>query len=165
VSESHTVSKQFTGKHMLLIVLGFFGAIIIANAILAYFALGSWTGLVVKNSYVASQNFNKRLERAERQQRLGITSTLKYHDGILKLTLQHKEGTPFSGLNAKIKIGRTIHENADSTIILKEETTGIYGANSVLAPGLWQAEVLAKGRQNVTYRQTFRLLVKEPKSK
>lgn len=160
--ESHKSGKQFTGRHMLFLVLGFFATIIAANGTMAYLAINSWTGLVVKSSYVASQDFNKKLERIERQKRIGITSTLNYDSGFLKITLQRKDGTPASGLKANLKIGRVVHENADSTVVLKELAAGTYSAQSALAPGLWQLDLLATGEQNMSYRQTFRLLVKEP---
>lgn len=160
--ENHSGGKQFTGRHMLFLVLGFFATIIAANGTMAYFAINSWTGLVVKNSYVASQNFNKKLERIERQKQIGMTSSLNYDDGFLKITLRRKDGTPASGLKAKLKIGRVVHENADSTLVLKELGAGTYSAQSALAPGLWQLGLLAIGPQGISYRQDFRLLVKGP---
>ena len=41
--------KEFTGTHMVLLICGFFGTIIAVNLALTWFALGSWTGLVVDN--------------------------------------------------------------------------------------------------------------------
>ena len=55
-----TAPKEFTGRHMLAIMLAFFGTIIAVNLVMAIFASRSWTGLVVKNSYVASQEFNEK---------------------------------------------------------------------------------------------------------
>jgi nitrogen fixation protein FixH len=69
---------------MLLIMLGFFGLIIGVNLTMAYLAVGSWPGLVVKNSYVASQQFNATLRDAAHQADLGWTGTLEYRDGALR---------------------------------------------------------------------------------
>lgn len=52
--------KEFTGRHMLAIMLAFFGVIIAVNGVMATFATRSWSGLVVENTYVASQQFNER---------------------------------------------------------------------------------------------------------
>jgi nitrogen fixation protein FixH len=54
-------SREFTGRHMLMIMLAFFGVIITVNVVMARFAMTSWTGLVVENSYVASQQFNEKM--------------------------------------------------------------------------------------------------------
>ena len=49
---------ELTGKHVAMIFCGFFGIIIAVNVSMAMLASSSWTGLVVSNSYVASQKFN-----------------------------------------------------------------------------------------------------------
>ena len=57
--------RQVTGRHVLLWMVLFFGVVVSANLTMAFFATESWTGLVVKNSYDASQLFNEDLDRAE----------------------------------------------------------------------------------------------------
>ena len=51
----------FTGRHMLAVVFAFFGTIITVNLVMAFLATGTFPGLVVKNSYIASQHYNERL--------------------------------------------------------------------------------------------------------
>ena len=60
-------TRQFTGKHMLAIMLGFFAVVLAANMTMVYFARHSWTGLVVENSYVASQQFNAKMAETRAQ--------------------------------------------------------------------------------------------------
>ena len=45
--------KQFTGKHMLASIIGFFAVIFGVNFTMAYLANSTWSGLVVANGYVA----------------------------------------------------------------------------------------------------------------
>ncbi|TIS18850.1 MAG: cytochrome oxidase, partial [Mesorhizobium sp.] len=52
--------REFTGRHMLISILAFFAVVIGVNLTMATFAHRSWTGLVVENTYVASQQFNGR---------------------------------------------------------------------------------------------------------
>ena len=59
--------KPFTGRKMLIWTLGFFGVIIAVNLALLTFALRTHTGLVAPNSYVASQNFNRKAAEARAQ--------------------------------------------------------------------------------------------------
>ena len=56
---------------MLSIMLAFFGVIIAVNVVMATLASTSWTGLVVENSYVASQEFNRKAEESRAQAALG----------------------------------------------------------------------------------------------
>ena len=64
-------SGEFTGRHMLAAMLAFFGVIIAVNITMAVFAQTSWTGFVVRNSYVASQEFNGKVAAARAQAALG----------------------------------------------------------------------------------------------
>ncbi|MEP6335045.1 MAG: FixH family protein, partial [Anderseniella sp.] len=89
-----TQPKQFTGRHMLFAMLAFFGVIIIVNLTMAAFATRSWTGLVVKNSYVASQAFNRELEQAKLQAARGWTGDITYSKGAVVLSLTDKSGQP-----------------------------------------------------------------------
>ena len=59
------MSRPFTGRHMAMILVAFFGVVIVVNLIMARYASSTFGGIVVENSYVASQEFNKWLDEAE----------------------------------------------------------------------------------------------------
>ena len=84
---STTRTAEFTGRHMLAIMLVFFGLIIGVNVTMAVFASTSWTGLVVKNAYVASQEFNAKAAEARAQAALGLTAMLTIADGTIAYRL------------------------------------------------------------------------------
>ena len=50
--------RTFTGRHMTMVLVAFFGTIIVVNFTMARFASSTFGGVVVENSYVASQHFN-----------------------------------------------------------------------------------------------------------
>ena len=56
---------------MLTIMVLFFGTVIAVNVVMARFALTTFGGTVVDNSYVASQEYNRWLAQARAQQALG----------------------------------------------------------------------------------------------
>lgn len=62
---------KFTGRHMALVFVGGFGIVIAVNLVMASVAVGSFHGTVVDNSYVASQNYNGWLAKAEASRQLG----------------------------------------------------------------------------------------------
>lgn len=68
---SRRTPKQFTGRHMLLILVTGFGIVAAVNFYMASLAVGGFHGIVVENSYVASQKFNSWLEEAEKDRALG----------------------------------------------------------------------------------------------
>jgi nitrogen fixation protein FixH len=65
------VTKRFTGWHFTAIIVGFFAVVIAVNLTMAMYATRTFGGVVVENSYVASQKYNGWLEAARKQGRLG----------------------------------------------------------------------------------------------
>ena len=53
--------KELTGRKVFAIMATGFSVIIGVNITMAYSAISTFPGLVVKNSYVASQNFDREL--------------------------------------------------------------------------------------------------------
>ena len=80
-------SKGFTGFHMWMLALCFFGVIIAVNVTMATFAMRSWTGLVVDNSYVASQEFEEKRLAHEAQRAAGWDAVLTYRPGAARLVI------------------------------------------------------------------------------
>ena len=60
-TEAMSANRELKGKHVLTGFLLFFGVIIAVNFTMARLASTTWTRLVVKNSYVASQKFKSEL--------------------------------------------------------------------------------------------------------
>lgn len=65
------MTRRFSGWHMAAILVAFFGVVIAVNVTMATFAVKTFGGTVVENSYVASQEYNRWLAAARKQQRLG----------------------------------------------------------------------------------------------
>jgi nitrogen fixation protein FixH len=64
------MTRRFTGWHFTAIITAFFGVVIAVNLTMAVLATRTFGGVVVENSYVASQKYNGWLEAAKRQQQL-----------------------------------------------------------------------------------------------
>jgi nitrogen fixation protein FixH len=62
---------KFTGWHMTAILVAFFGVVMAVNFTMARMAISSFGGTVVDNSYVASQKYNRWLNAAAQQDKLG----------------------------------------------------------------------------------------------
>jgi nitrogen fixation protein FixH len=153
--------RTFTGWHMFAVICGFFGTIIAANASLAYFAAGSWTGLVVENSYVASQGFNDQLDDARAQQAYGWQTGLRYTDGALTFTLNDAQGNSLSGALVEATLRRPVHEGDDHVVSLSEHADGTYGRTFALAPGIWEVEIIAQDATERRHRQIHRLWIRD----
>lgn len=149
---------EFTGKHMALVMGSFFGVIIAVNISMAVLAKSSWTGLVVKNSYVASQEFNRDLEAAKIQKASGIYSDVTYRDGKLSLSVRDKNGELVKADNTVLFVGRPAFEQADRTLELSAGETNKFEQALDLEEGPWAIEIRAIVNGQ-TYRRDARLWV------
>lgn len=148
--------RPFTGKHMLLVMVAFFGVIIAVNVTLAVFANGSWTGLVVKNSYVASQKFNQAIDAARAQDAMGWQAVLTASPEGLRVALSGRDKSGITGMNVQAKIGRPVAEAFDQIVQLSDMGAGIYTAGIDLAPGQWQAELVVSDMSGLLWRRQLR---------
>lgn len=153
-------SGEFTGRHMLIIMLAFFGVIIAVNLTMAMLANTTWTGLEVKNSYVASQDFNKKLAKAAKQQALGWTSSLTQSGGELVLELRDRNGKGISSAAVEARFQRPVHERDDFSRTFTYGGDGRYSVPAPEAAGRWVVDVRAISASGERYRQIFRLMIK-----
>lgn len=81
-------TARFTGRHMAAILVGFFAVVVGVNLFMARMATGTFGGVVVENSYVASQHFNRWLDRAAQARALGWqASAVRLGDGRVAVML------------------------------------------------------------------------------
>jgi nitrogen fixation protein FixH len=153
-------ARAFTGRHMLLTLVAFFGVVVAVNLLMAVMAGRSWTGLAVKSAYVASQHYNEVLDEARRQHERGWAASLGLHAGTPVVSLRDRNGSPVSGLVLAARFERATHEGADVSLDLSERGAGVYVADRPLAAGLWLARVESRA-QGQDFRQEFRLVVKK----
>ncbi len=149
---------QFTGWHMLFSMLAFFGVIITVNMTMAVLAGRSWTGLVVKNSYVASQHFNEDLVEARRQAARGWRGQLAVAQNGIDFELTDRAGKPVILGDLTASIGRPASEAFDQTVTLKHVDQGRYRGEVVLTPGLWAVKITGGAGDN-SYRRDQRIEV------
>lgn len=161
-TESHDrrPASTFTGWHMLAVTVGFFTVVIAVNVTMAVFATSSWTGLVVKSSYVASQEYNGVLRDARAQAARGWTSELDYGNGRLRFALHTRAGKALAGASVAATASRPVGTEQDATATLTESRPGIYEQAIALAPGEWNVEIRAVTGSGAAYRQIYRLRVK-----
>ena len=149
---------RFTGYHMLACMFAFFGVIIVVNFTMASFASKSWTGLVVKNSYVASQKFNDELALAQAQKARGWRSTVTYEEGKLAFALFDKAGQPIAADKIVLSIGRPAFEQLDQVIEMQAAMPPASLASLQLEDGSWALKIEALVGET-TYRRDLRLFV------
>lgn len=135
------MSSQFTGKLALAVIGGGFAVVIAVNLTLATMASRSHPGLVVENSYVASQGFNEGLEKGRAQKALGWTVTASADPQTFTLKATNARGAPLTGLSAVASLEHPLGAEPTRNLPLVETAPGVYTAAHGLAPGQWLSEV------------------------
>ena len=132
--------KHFTGRHMAMIMGAFFATVVGVNMYMVYAATSSWTGLVVKNSYVASQNFNELTAKLEASKAFGLHGTADYANGKVAISIKDASGNPVTITNPVLEMGDAKGDaNAAMPIIIQAD--GTLAADKQLAVGLWSGIV------------------------
>lgn len=137
--------RPFTGRHMTLIMFGFFGVVIAVNMVMAGLASSSFTGVVVENSYVASQRFNGWLDEARAERQLGWSATARREaDGHVLVSLV---GVP-AGAKVVANAWHPLGRSADHELRFVAGPDG-FRSDRALPAGRWRIriEVTADGRR------------------
>jgi len=150
------MGAPLTGRKVLLITVTFFGVIFFVNFFMAYKAIGTFPGLEVKNSFVASQNFDR--DRAA-QEALGWTLESDYRDGRLLLDFRDAKGYPAPLAELSVLIGRTTSRAQDFTPDFAR-VGGIYEAPADLGRGKWMMQINALAEDGTRFHQRIGLYVR-----
>lgn len=145
---SQRQGRIFTGRHMAIILIVFFGVVIAVNFTMARIAVGTFGGTVVDNSYVASQNYNRWLAAAARQDRLGWSVSTSLDANRFVVIAAQYRGSPIAGLTAS---GRAVHpldRAKDVEVKFAVRGDGRLVSTHALPAGRWTMQVaLRRGAQ------------------
>jgi len=150
---------KFTGRHMLVIMLAFFGVIIAVNVVMATLANTSWTGFVVENSYVASQEFNAKAEQGRAQAALGWKSDLTIAGGEVRYGLTDAAGKAVSLAGVTVQLRRPAYDAEDRSLVLAPSRDGAFATPATLRDGLWIIEIDADALLEKPYREVRRIVI------
>lgn len=160
-----TKRRRFTGYHMILVMVAFFGTIITVNMIMAWHATHSWTGLVVKNSYVASQHFNEVTAQKQAQIAMGWQSSVTYENDRMVLQIADKNNAKIDNAIVTAAVGRPAHEQLDRILQFAETTPGTYAVDETLEPGQWQADFTVTSATGIVWTKSYRFIARANENK
>ena len=128
--------RRFTGRHLAFIMLGFFGIVIAVNVFMARLAIGTFGGVVVENSYVASQHFNRWLDEAAAERALGWQAvTTRASDGHVSLVIAGlPAGSPTVAATARHPLGQA----PDRALSFDRLPDSSFRSREALPAGRWR---------------------------
>lgn len=143
----------FTGRHAAMILVAFFGVVIGVNMVMASFALSTFGGTVVDNSYVASQHYNEWLARADAQDRLGWNESVTVDESRhVRLTVR-KDGAPVKGLRIVATLRHPLGQAPARAMRFAPAADGALRSLDALPAGRWQLDLsVHRGADEARYR-------------
>ncbi len=141
-------AHPLTGRAVLWITLAAFGTIIGANVTLAVFAIGTFPGLEVRNTYVASQSFDAD-RRA--QVALGWTAQVAEEQGRMILRLHDRTGMPVQPQDLQVLATRPTEARGDRVMELSFDGAAWTGPAD-LPPGRWRIRIAATAPDGTAFR-------------
>jgi nitrogen fixation protein FixH len=140
-------TSELTGRKVAAIFVAFFGVVMAVNFTMARFASSTFGGVVVENSYVASQNFNTWLEAARQQDALGWTARLaRLPDDRIALRL---DGTQSKELAVSAVARHPLGRAPDQALQLVRASDGTFVSSAPLVQGRWLVRIEARANGKV----------------
>lgn len=150
--------RRFTGCHMVAIFVGFFSIVITVNVIMARYAINTFGGTVVDNSYVASQKFNGWLKEARREKALGwvVSGPAREQDHIV-VQAKDAAGAPLAGAAVNMHAEHPLGRAPERTLGFMEIAPGRYRSIDMLPAGRWKLRIriVQAGRELDTAAEVF----------
>lgn len=132
---------QLTGRKVAAIFVVFFGIVMAVNFTMASFASSTFGGVVVENSYVASQHYNRWLDAAAAQKKLGWTATLsRLPDGRAAVRFS---GAP-EGLVVSAVARHPLGHAPEQALTFERSADGAFVSTKAVAPGRWMVRIAAE---------------------
>jgi nitrogen fixation protein FixH len=144
--------RPLTGRMVLAMILGFFGAVIAVNLVMLRAAISTFGGVATPSSYEAGLNFKAEEAAAAAQdalhwrvdEELVATAAGK----TVTVTAVDARGTPLTHLSVSVRFVHPADERRDVTIALQETGPGIYAGVAVMDAGQWTLDLVV-GRAGV----------------
>lgn len=155
-------AKGFTGRHMLLTTTAFFGVIIAVNVIMAWLALSTWSGLVVNDTYVASQEFNKNAAAMKAMTASGITGRLSIKGSEIYYSIRNRDGSPAIVDEVTANFKRPVGDHNDFSVAFRKLSEGRFAGDHDVTTGDWIVEIVARHAGALVMHQAVRIDTAEP---
>jgi nitrogen fixation protein FixH len=130
--------KRITGRHVLLMLIAFFGLTITVNAIFITQAFRTFRGEDVPRSYMQGVAYNDTLDARAAQAELGWSASADVSRTEAVLILSHATGAPLTGRVLTGSLRHPADANLDIMLNFAETEPGRYVATYSAPPGNWR---------------------------
>jgi nitrogen fixation protein FixH len=156
--------RPLTGRKVLLMLVGFFGCIFVANAALVHYAISTFRGEVADHPYEAGLAFNQEIAAAQAQEALhwtvsGVLSRAESNREQIEIEAHDAKGKAVTGLQFVATLVAPADKANDRILELSEIAPGVYRGQVAVVNGAWDLLIEAKRGGGRIYRSKNRISV------
>ena len=137
--------RALTGRMVMLMLVAFFGLMLLVNGIMATMAVKTFSGLDSDNPFDTGLAYNKEIAAAKAQAALGWAVDLnRSPDGAgtqVTATVKDKAGLPVAGLDVQLHFHHPANRKLDHDVSASPVAEGVYAGAAQLTPGRWDVEI------------------------
>ncbi len=156
-------AKELTGRHVLAMLVAFFGFVMLVNFFLVKAAISTFGGVDTKSSYEAGRLFEGEVAKAAAQNardwQVNAHLSPSGDEQVLTVDLHDARGAPVTGVDVKAKLAHPIDERNDVTVALNQIDAGTFRGQAKVAAGVWQIELLVVRGDEQLFRSKNRVIV------
>ena len=142
-----------TGRKVLAILLGSFGAVFAANGLMAYDAVSTFSGEVANNPYEVGLEYNSQIAAADAQSGRHWKVDVTFAGAGVSATFRDARGRPIPGLAVSGVFAAPADMSRDRRFAMREASGGVYVGGEKPASGVWDLKLIA-ARHGATLFQT-----------
>jgi len=148
--------KELTGRHVLLMLLAFFGVMLAVNTYFTVAAVKTFRGEDVKRSYRQGLDYNRTIQTRAQQSQLGWTvsantQTLKNDTVEIVLRLNNENDRGIGNLEIKGQLSHRVDSRFDQDITFKAIGGGRYKAVAAGLEGPFTLKAIAQ-QEDTSFR-------------
>lgn len=161
MSTSKSSGFVLTGKHVLAILLAYFGTVIAVNMYMATAAVRTFSGVEAEKPYQEGLKYDNEIASAREQAKRGWTvdASVRPREGgaVIDVTQKDAAGLVTPGLAFKAVFMHPADRRRDVKVDLAKVDAGHYSAPVAVAPGRWDVLIEASDGKGVLFRSVNRV--------
>ncbi len=163
MSKAGNEKGKLTGRHVLIMVIAFFGVMLVANVIFIRAAVNTFPGVSEEKSYFQGLHYNDTLAERAAQSQLGwaaeVMEVARNGEGGRIVIRMVKDDTALTSLVLTGVLKRPAHSTEDQALAFNPLGEGLYEAEvAAFGPGAWDMVLRAENNLGETLDAEARII-------
>jgi nitrogen fixation protein FixH len=156
--------RELTGRHVLIMLIAFFGLVTLVNIAMIGAAISTFGGVDIPSSYEAGLQFKSEEARAAAQDARHWTVTAHVspsgEEQVLTVDVRDAVGSAVGGIAVNARLVHAIDQRRDVPIALSETGPGAFRGFAAAPAGLWRLDLAVERDGEQLFRSENRVVIR-----